>query len=353
MKTDMTTDPGWCLGPRKRWQITARLKTSTSLHIGSSEYIHHPDVTDKDGKLADINSVVMGKDDLPIIPGSTLKGKLRQWLVEREADPALLESVFGKESPQGGVQGSGGLAEFHDAQIAKRLTGDQPHFPYWREDRQTWVMASTAMNRHTGSALHRHLRYAEAVPPGVVFTIRISGVLDDTEGNLEVDILLAALQGCRAEETAICLGAGDGDGMGRMQLCGAIEARSLDKAAICDWLARMEDAPAEELAMAMDDANCTRLLEEREILDRAAAVLKQGPAPDQDDQDVQLDVTLPFDGPFLVSHPVNKEKSDPDQPDLIPLRDREGKPFLPAPSVRGALRSQAERIVRTLGGHCC
>ncbi|CAK8712543.1 hypothetical protein GMJAKD_01805 [Candidatus Electrothrix aarhusensis] len=363
MPSDSISDIPWSLGRRKRWQITAELVTCSSLHIGSSEEMHVKGI-EHDGESVAINAVVKGCDvkgrgDLPIIPGSTLKGKLRQWLVDQNADTSLMESVFGKEhddreQDKKKKQGFGGRAEFHDARLCKTLTGKQP-YPFWDEQRQTWVTASTAIDRHTRTALHESLHYAEAVPPGVVFKVVISGVMEDNDENPEVDILLAALQACRDSETGISLGAGEANGMGRVQLCGAIEARSMDNDAVCDWLRNMEDGAAEDVAMAMDDTDCTRLLTEKEIQDRAASVLeKTSDAPGQNLQlSLQLDLTLPFDGPFLVSDPVKKEKIDPDQPDLIPLRDNNDKPILPASSLRGALRSQAERIVRTLGGRCC
>ncbi|MCI5168631.1 MAG: hypothetical protein D3903_21685, partial [Candidatus Electrothrix sp. GM3_4] len=351
MPSDSISDIPWSLGRRKRWQITAELVTCSSLHIGSSEYIHHKDIRkDKEGSLSEgtlkerdgeekdepveINSVIRGKDDLPIIPGSTLKGKLRQWLLDRKVDQAFLESVFGKEhddreQDEKKKQGSGGRAEFHDAPLCQTLTGEQS-YPFWDEKRQTWITASTAIDRHTRTALHESLHYAEAVPPDVHFRIMISGVMR----NKEVNILLAALQACRDSEIGISLGAGEADDMGRVQLCGAVEARSMDNSAVCDWLRSMEDGSAEDVAMAMDDTDCTRLLAEKEIRDRAASVLEK--TPDAPGQNLQLNLTLPFDGPFLVSDAVHKEKIDPDQPDLIPLRDNGGKPLLPASSLRGA-----------------
>jgi CRISPR-associated protein (TIGR03986 family) len=351
----MATDSRWTLGKRKRWQITAELVTCSSLHIGSSEEIHIKGI-EHEGEPVAINAVIKGcdvegRESFPIIPGSSLKGNLLQWLAGREVDANLLEAVFGKkydgrEDDEKKKQGAGGRAEFHDARLYTPLTGKQ-NYPFWKEKRQTWVMASTAIGRHTGSALHRHLHYTEAVPPGVVFQAVISGVMNKAEVNL----LLAALQGCRAEETSICLGAGDADDMGRVQLCGAIEARYMDSKSINDWLKELESKPFEDIAMAMNDADSTQLLDEKEVQSRAASVLES--ASGFSDQDLHLTVKLPFDGPFLVSDPVQKEKSDPDQPDRVPLRDNEGKPLLPASSVRGALRSHAERIVRTLGGHCC
>jgi CRISPR/Cas system CSM-associated protein Csm3 (group 7 of RAMP superfamily) len=69
---------------------------------------------------------------------------------------------------------------------------------------------------------------------------------------------------------------------------------------------------------------------------------------------IVINLELQFEGPFLVNDPSrtkhkNKEKDD-DRPDHAPLRDSQGRAFLPAHSFRGALRSQAERILRTIGG---
>ncbi len=350
----MSSDTAWSLGERKRWQITAQFETRSSLHIGSSEYIHRKGI-ENDEKPVDINSVMTGNDERPIIPGSTLKGKLRQWLVNQNVDTSLMESVFGKEHDEQEEdeqkrQGSGGRAEFHDAPLCKILRGKQP-YPYWQAERQTWVMASTAIDRHTQTALDKSLHYTEAVPPGVHFRIMISGVMKDREVNL----LLAALQACRDSETGISLGAGDADGMGKVGLYGDILAEYMDSNSISAWLNSMTDFSKEDSSplmamMAMDDPTCTLKLDKTEIRERIKEATAQCiPQP----PNLQLDVTLQFDGPFLVSDPVHKEKIDPEQPDLIPLRDKDGKPMLPTSSLRGALRSQAERIVRTLGGHCC
>jgi CRISPR/Cas system CSM-associated protein Csm3 (group 7 of RAMP superfamily) len=59
-----------------------------------------------------------------------------------------------------------------------------------------------------------------------------------------------------------------------------------------------------------------------------------------------LTVELQFGGPFLVNDPCSK-RSDKD-PDHSPRLTSDRRPLLPASSFRGAFRSQAERILRTL-----
>ncbi|MBK9316280.1 MAG: hypothetical protein IPM55_18860 [Acidobacteria bacterium] len=69
---------------------------------------------------------------------------------------------------------------------------------------------------------------------------------------------------------------------------------------------------------------------------------------------LSVDVILRFDGNFLVNDPskVKKPNDNSDLPNHFPLLDRDGKVLLPASSIRGALRSQAEKILRTIGGEC-
>ena len=65
---------------------------------------------------------------------------------------------------------------------------------------------------------------------------------------------------------------------------------------------------------------------------------------------LKLKVTLQFDGPFLVNDSRFQAKEN--DPDLRPRKTPDGKIVLPASSIRGAFRSQAERICRTIGKSC-
>jgi hypothetical protein len=71
-----------------------------------------------------------------------------------------------------------------------------------------------------------------------------------------------------------------------------------------------------------------------------------------------FDITLNFQGPLLVRDPQQsqrvknaKEKNaeeDQKPPDATPILDERGYPMIPAKAARGVLRSQVERILRTM-----
>ncbi len=337
----MPTESTWKLNGLKRWIITADLQTESPLHVGSTETTEHPKIKDEHGKPVQINAMIRGQDNLPIIPGSTIKGIICQWLEERDAPRALLDTIFGKgHNSQSGDQGRGGRAEFHDARIEKenQLTGSQP-YPYWRQDLQTCIIASTAIDRHLNTALHQSLHYTEAVPPGVRFTFKTTGFMTDAEA----DLLLAALEIFCNQEQACRFGAGTANGWGHMSLYGNPDVRYLDKGGIVTWLNNQPDQ------MAMTADSVSRLSSE-DLRQRTERIISSWPtaAPEN-----RLEITINFDGPFLVNDPDKDDLDNTDVPDKSPLVDRDGNPVLPASSFRGALRSQAEKIIRTLGGHCC
>ncbi len=65
---------------------------------------------------------------------------------------------------------------------------------------------------------------------------------------------------------------------------------------------------------------------------------------------ISLGFELDFLTPFLVNDPSQKVENGPDH---NPLKNSEGKVIIPERSFRGALRFQAERILRTMGADIC
>ena len=78
--------PPWTLNKENRWHISVILTTVSPLHIGSGEFCKHDDIKDKEGQFVDINACIKGKNNRPIIPGSTIKGKLYDWFKTRKVD---------------------------------------------------------------------------------------------------------------------------------------------------------------------------------------------------------------------------------------------------------------------------
>jgi CRISPR/Cas system CSM-associated protein Csm3 (group 7 of RAMP superfamily) len=66
-----------------------------------------------------------------------------------------------------------------------------------------------------------------------------------------------------------------------------------------------------------------------------------------------IGVTLKFAGSFLVNDPSRVSKVRGATVDHRPRLDSNGNPMLPESSFRGAFRSHAEKIIRTIGGHAC
>ncbi len=325
----------------KRFRITAELETASSLHIGASETVEHDLIKNDDGTPVQINAVITGAGGLPIIPGSTIKGRFLARLRERGVDRGLLETLFGKgHDRETEDQGRGGRAEFHDAPLCHRLSGAR-HFPYWRPERQTWVKAQTAVDRHRGTALRRSLRYTEMVPPGVRFRLTITGCMTDAEA----DVLFALLEDLGDPRQACSFGSAGADGNGTMRLFGRPEVYCLDRSGILGWLASFEKGGNGGMAM-----TAAALLQADAVQRRADKVRQAWQPPDVGPR---LHVELRFSGPFLVNDPSRNTPDIPQAPDMVPLVDEDGNPMLPASSFRGALRAQAERIIRTLGGRCC
>ena len=329
---------------QEQWEISGHLRTVTPLHIGSGGTVTRPGLTAPDGPV-DINAVVTDYTGKPYLPGSTLKGALRAWLEKQlndEGRPCLVQ-LFGQEKETGEEKNNnhGGKAEFLDARIVFPHNGPTT-LPYWDDCRQTYVAATVAINNVTRTARHRHLIHTEMVPPGVTFAVTLSGPLEEGETGL----LLAALNGFNQSPPALVLGAHTANGFGRFSW-ELSAVKRFGKEHLRGWL------EAEKRTM--------RTAAMEQLSDREIDDLQQvGTAQlDQQEDQVRLELELHFDGPFLVNNPLTtkeqeaKKEGRADIPNHRPLRDADGRPCLPESSVRGALRAQAARIIRTLGGTCC
>ena len=321
----------------KRWRIAGTLRTRTSLQIGTGDVCEDERITKEaaNGEIerADINAIFRDKHGKPLIPGSTIKGNLRAWLEDRTSDSTPLEQIFGRASKMGD-QGRGGRAEFLDAHFKTELAeGDS--LPYWDADKQTYIEVSTAINRITRTVEEEKLIHSEVVPAKVEFRLEITGAMT-TE---QIGLLLAALDGFNHGTHAVTFGAGGASGKGRMEWDSDFSVQCLDEEGVVEWLQEGATTLASNAMRTLD-------LDERDrLLDKGKVLI----APKT--RRLVLGLTLQFDGPFLVNDPPPGKVEG--TPDSKPLKDATRKPVLPAKSFRGALRSQAERIIRTLGGFCC
>lgn len=334
----------------KRWKIVGTLRTATSLHIGTGDTYLDDRLIKTKKEVGDVDRAVQinaifrdryEKFGAPLIPGSALKGAMRAWLDKRIEDDdiknnrILLEQIFGRHASEDD-QGRGGRAEFLDASFKRGIEKkDEILLPYWNAEKQTYIETSTVIDRITGTVVEGKLAHFEMVPPGVEFRLEISGAMTEQQTAL----LLAALDGFNHATHPVSLGAETSNGKGRMTWDHDYTLECLDADGVVEWINK------HEYEMAFD---AMRKLEkpERDRIFQGGKKLIQAKS-----KHLCLDLTLQFDGPFLVNDPPAEIVKE--EPHQRPLRDIEGNPVLPVKSFRGALRSQAERIIRTLGGQCC
>lgn len=353
---------------KPRWKISTVLYTHSPLHIGCNETLNDPNLPD----VKNLSACIKDHNDRPYIPGATLKGDLLAWLKLRmDNEHEDLIALFGKDS-KNDKPGSGGRAEFHDAYLKYPLDS-AVNYPYWQKERQTYVEVSTAINRITRTVADRKLYHSEAVPPGVGFEVIITGMMSENQAA----ILIAALQAFNKPDEAATIGAGTASGKGRLSLyfdpaitpatdeerkswlitkssdqtanpelvANDIEVGRLDKNQVLDWLIKNEQINPVEHSMTM--------LSPQQVKDLAETGKRFLPA---NKMRQLLEVTLQMDGPFLINNPqqAGKQNGRADKnTHSMPLCDKNGNPRLNEKSLRGAMRSQAERILRTLGIPCC
>ena len=328
--------------------ITCELETRTPLHIGDGGTTTRQGLTRDEGQgkvPVEISSVATDKDGHAYLPGRTLKGNLRSWLGHTKAPGDTVKHLFGQEGTPRTDESKSGPNEFLGgrAQILDAFVVSPPAacaVPYWDKDRLTGVTASTAIQRTTKTVRPKKLFHEEFVPAGIKFQVRITA--DDATLE-EIQLLLFALHGFEHPDFPVRLGAGRKNGRGVMRVVpGSIRVKAVSPESLDAWL---ESEQSTWFAALVELPNAPTLID-------ASRELYEVQAPRR----LTVDLELTFDGPFLVNDPSRTKKDgehDPGMPDHAFLRDQHGRVLLPADSLRGALRSQAERILRTLGLHAC
>ena len=335
-----------------RYKVVGTLTTKTPLHIGNGDVTSRGNGTtetypwnDKQNKPVEIAAVAVDSNGAAYIPGSTLKGNIRSWLKEGFETDESFRSLFGYlEEKNGKHEGEGGKLEFLDVRCTSVPDAFMPGRS-WDPKRKTCVAASVAIDRHTKTADADKLFHYEFVPPQIGFQLTV------TAQNLDPDELELLLLGLEGFNHGVTLGSSGGDGWGRMDWK-LSEIRRLDRVGVAAWISNgaakcafegFDEIPSEELTKLKESAKARA---SSHGLSAASA---------------SLDLVLEFDAHFLVNDGARtfkphkpkkkrKEQEDDSIPDHAPLKTVDGKVLLPASSIRGALRSQAERIFRTIGG---
>lgn len=312
------------------WRITGTLTSITPLSIGSGHdepiVIHENDGDHERFVIA----VTRDHRDRPYIPGSSLKGALKALADEAELELEWHRALFGaEETPKRTLPAR---VEFCDLPAIELV--DARALPNWRAERHTANLPHVARNRDYGTAEDQHLFLEQVVPAGSRFAFECTARAVDRR-------TIAALLGLLAL-------AGDGSprlGGGRAAGNGCLRWR-------VDEVRRIDD-PAlfwRTLSQAGGTAALTLWTDAHSRADTIEAM----PLRRKTDELTLGDLTLDFHTPFLVHQaqprPAGKARAEGDDPASgIPRTNGAGEPILPASSLHGALRSQAERILRTVG----
>jgi CRISPR/Cas system CSM-associated protein Csm3 (group 7 of RAMP superfamily) len=290
-----------------RHEVTGTLETVTALRAGGWGSSPSADL-------------VVARDGLGrlMIPGTSLAGALRSWLGSATApagdalfDRAALGAVFGdlEHRGQGGV-------------VCRIMVDDAVADGDVRVD----VRDGVGIDRSTGSAAAGVLYQHEVVPPGTRFAVRITAAQTaaDTERVARaLDLLVQALAAGRVE-----IGAARTRGLGQVRLTDVTRTRVefADRDQVLSWLCgHPAAAPATEVELPGDGR-------------------------------LGIEITWAAVTPVMVrASTVNEAEPDQDRAvDTVPLRSGDTGPdgsmtlLLPGSSVKGVLRSHAERIVRTV-----
>ena len=303
-------------------QIKGELLVVRSLHVGG-----FGTSTNVDLPLA-----VNGQNQV-CIPGTSLAGALRGWMYR--VNPDVVDRLWGFQPDAKSPNSDRGHASrilIEDAPVQlKNSSGETP----FMTPQQMEIRSGVGINRHSGAAADQCLYNRGVIPRGATLEFNLSVEIVDhqQEDTIKqaVDQLLLAMQ---LEE--IRLGAAKSRGLGRVQLTK------------CQQL-----APAETPTVA--GVTPFRFNERQAMLaflkhrSNPDSGFKAWTAPKQVHTLPQLTMKLYWQpvGPLMVKSELTGVAVD-----IMPLMGRVGQDetafLLPGASIKGALRSHAERIIRTV-----
>jgi CRISPR-associated protein (TIGR03986 family) len=320
--------------PELRYRIVATLKNLTPLRIGDGGWSNTriqrpPEDGETAGESPEVATVFLGKETKPYLPGTSLKGWLRAF-AEPRLPPADFLRLFGNTE-------AGGLVRFLDATYA----ADPPSAAggamgeYWSAERHTCVASHVVIDRRTKTAVRNLLFFEEFVPTGASFHL-----VFDLPGASELEaaqFLWLIHQFSPAKGGPARLGAGPADDWGRVRAA-EIEVHSIGEKEFRAWVRNTNFGAPPLLRWPPERVS--------ELLAKATPLTVQT-------RQLRIPIHLKFDGGFLCNDPSRvRRKDDPESEkgNFEPLRFQDGAqllPHLPYSSLRGSLRSQAEKILRT------
>ncbi|RMD64597.1 hypothetical protein D6833_04205 [Candidatus Parcubacteria bacterium] len=280
-----------------RVRITGKLTTCSPLHIGTGT-LEDYEVETKEGKKETRKKATIVTDHLgkPLIPGSSLRGVMRHWLLQvlrpvnaqwasfPDRDNLLEEnqqtqiekarSEFSWLELLFGTAFNAGKIEVWDAACQTGNLQAPDGLLHWNPTRLTYIATSVVIDPETGTAKEKLLYNFELVPPGVEFQVNITG---QNLSPIELGLLLLALKGFNSQIYPIRLGARGGRGFGHMQWAmGEVYYLGRDK--VSNWIEgliqRLDDSTAAEDAGFFALPKLDAAAQDKLVKDAKAALLQ-------------------------------------------------------------------------------
>jgi CRISPR/Cas system CSM-associated protein Csm3 (group 7 of RAMP superfamily) len=294
-----------------RWTIRGTLTLETALHLGG-----------EGGERVDSPVLRDPREGLPLLPGTTLAGALRNALADRRAG-------YGKKEPQEIAKLFGGARGVDDGSQSPLIVFDA--IGALPKDHGVEVRDGVAILPATGVAEDGKKYDYEVLPAETRFPVRVDLLVpgaDQTDEKTLVGLLVAALDALPGS----ALGAKRSRGLGRMGAKWAAKRFALDSAeGWLEWILSNHELP-----FAGEPSHPSA----HEAIEAAApASMKPFPLAIDVRKRVVLDLDLKVDHDLLVRSPG----TTPDAPDVSHLLSG-GAPILPGTSLAGVMRAQALRI---------
>jgi CRISPR/Cas system CSM-associated protein Csm3 (group 7 of RAMP superfamily) len=278
--------------------ITGTLTTLTPLHVGG--YGFHPDT--------DLPLAQNGQGDV-YVPGTSIAGILRSWC-EKNFEQSFINKLFGPHRIPGIEEGHASFVLIEDAKILDA------------ENTLAEIRDGVGINRYSGTAADNFKFDRAVLPRGTTLNFKMAVEIADAESAPSTKAIIGHLLTAMQSEQ-LRFGGAKTRGLGRIKLDQLIiQEQSLCGFAILNAVA----GEGKKLSL-------PQLLESPTII----------PA------EIPLEIKIHWEPVLPV---MVKAGYDGIGVDMLPLTSGVNKTevamVLPGSSIKGALRSQAERIVRTV-----
>lgn len=336
------TDPRRERSTAVRLVVRGTLRLVTPAHLGNG---------DAEG-LTDMPLLVDARTGGPLLPGTSVAGALRGFLLSAERGYGVAEQTRAARGSEGrSAARPGGLAELLFGGVKGDADGEQS--PLIVDDalgslpeaHQIEVRDGVKIDYATRTAEDRKKYDLELLPAGTTFDLRLELLMRAEEGPALRAALARALAGLMPAE---------GEEAAPITI-GARKARGFGRCRVDSWQVQEFNLREFDDLLAWVTAEHPDWAEQPPVLGGGLELIAGENAPTPGDggrrREYVITARMALDGGMLIRSPEPLTASGKNQPDATHLRswrDGELRPILPGTSLAGALRGRATRIVNTL-----